>query len=499
MRQLSVAVRHAGAVKIACVLCAVITVATPAYGQIPVWNNSLENNNFGDADNWTNWPGSFNPGANQVWTINLTGANRAELNSAIGNVRRDVLVGDGGGQGELVIQSGGSMTVTRNMRLGRGGTDVGFGIVTVSGGSLSITSNLFAGQSDRSENVFTLNSGTVSVTVDAAVASAGDSQGTLTISGGVFNVGGNALFSDGGSLPSTSVLNLSGNAALNVTGNFSPSSGNGGGTTTATIKDNATLTATNLRVGFGTNGTTTLNIEGGTINATTGFTTFGQAAGSTVNVAMSGGTINSDRINWANNASGTATLTMTGGTMNIVRSGSSEADITGAFVMSLGDSQLDIGGSALVNAEKLYITAGGVLELAGNSLMNITGATDGKVTFDFVNAFESGDWSGVLGKINFSSLDTMLQVAGASQDVTVPEPPAPFTYNFADLFNAAIDNNVFTKSVGTWPGYQFQVAYDPVTDFTTVQVVVPEPSAFALGLGGVALLGFAARARRRRG
>jgi hypothetical protein len=520
--------------------------ATPAWAQNRVWNNARGNNTFEDLGNWTNNPAALT-GVNADWRINSVGANRAEVTSAIGNVQqdisvgrgaagelfvgpsgslatrdvyagslnasgngiitvegalsvlnvgRDLLIGEGLAEGSLFIE-GGTVNVTRNVRLGRNGGTDGYGQVTINGGSLIVGSNIFTGQSNRLQNVFTLNSGTVAVTVDLNVAHNDDLQSVVDILGGRFTVGGAGIFSDG---LATSFLNLSGDAELDVAGTVSFATGRGG-ISNVTIKDTATLAAgVNLRVGNGADSTVTLNIEGGSISAPDGFTSFASGSNSIVNVTMSGGSITGDRINWAGNAAGEVTLNMTGGTINVVSTGTNTT--SGAFSMQEGKSELNMLGTALVNTEKLNINNGGELDLGGAAVMNVTGAEDGRASFDFAatttNFF---NWSDVKGVINFSSLDAILQVTGTGETATFTSGSFSDTrtYNFATLFNEAIANDVFTKSVGTWPGYQFQVAYDPVKNFTTVQVVVPEPSAFVLGLGGVALLGLASRARRRRG
>jgi len=467
----------------ACVLGAAIMITSPAFGQ-RTWTNSEGDNDFESFENWTPLPTAFT-GSDQIWIINSLDSDRAIISSAIGNVQRDLFVGEAGGQGELVIQTGGSVTVTRNMRLGRSGSATGEAYVTVDGGSLTVSNDIFIGQSDLKDNIFRLQSGSVS-SRDMFVAPGSNNRGVLDISGGTFNVSRNATFSDAGSAPTTSVLNLSGDGELTVAGNFSFANNNGGATATATIKDNATLTATNLRIGFGTNSTATLNIEGGIINAPTGFTTFGQGAGSNVIVNMTGGVLNAERINWANELTASATLNMSGGVINVV--GTDTNSTSGAFGLRAGEPEIFLTADAVVNAQRLLINDGGTLDLDGAAVMNVTGATDGQATFDFLLGLVSDDWETVKGKINFSSLDSVLQVTGTGQTITEPNT---FTYTFANLFTQAIANGVITKNVAG----SFQIDYDAVNDLTTLSVV-PEPSSAMLALGGLVLLGLSARGRR---
>jgi hypothetical protein len=531
--------------RVMCVLGVALVFAPPTFGQSTfTWSNSPGNNNFADASNWNPVPTSFTVSSTGSWIINSLGGDRAIISTEIVDLQRDLLVGEQlGGRGELAIQSGGSVTVARLMRLGRGGGTTGYGDVTVNGGSLTVTQDIFVGQSDRPENIFRLQSGTVS-TRGVFVASASSSQGVLDISGGSFNVSSNAFFSDGSSAPSTSFLNLSGTGALAVSSTFSLAQNSGTATATATIKDtaalsaldlrvgngrystatlnikdNATLTATdlrignnrdgtatfnmegdatitttNLRIGFGRDSTTTLNIDGGTINATTGFTTFGENIGANVTVNMTGGVLNAERINWANFAAtdttpgASATLNMSGGVINVVRQPDSTNSTSGAFGLRAGEPEIFLTADAVVNAQRLLINDGGTLDLDGAAVMNVTGATDGRATFDFLLGLLSDDWETVKGKINFSSLDAVLQVTGTGQTIT---DPSTFTYTFADLFTQAIANGVITKNVAG----SFQIDYDAVNDLTTLSVV-PEPSSAMLALGGLVLLGLSARGRR---
>jgi len=523
-------------VRFVLVLALAMLIADPAFGQ-RTWNNSALDNDFANGANWTGWDGGFT-GTNQDWRINLTGASRAELNSAVGNVQqdisvgrgtnssqvgelfvgssgsltatrdvyagsnsangngritvlgtmgvgRDLLVGDALAEGRLFIE-GGTVNVTRNMRLGRDGLTDGYGQVTMgadgTGGTLNIDGGggLFVGQSNRAQNVFTLHSGTVAIASTLNVAHNSGLQGSLIINGGSMSAA-NAVFAGGNDGTKTATLTVTGGSLTTNSGGYTFGSSNGGATATVNLSDTGTITsATSMSFGFGTGSTANLNMSGGTLNALTSFIGFGQVGNATV--TMSDGVINADRMGFANN-SGTAVLNMTGGVINLAQNGGT-ASHSGGLRMQGPGATLNIGGDALVNAQKLYINDGGVINLSGNALLDISGSNDAFATFDFSSGLS--DWTTVNGQINFGTMDTaVLRVLGSSENIAGP-------VNFVDLFNGAIANGVFTHNVtdGIW-----NVGFDGTYSYVNV-TAVPEPSSLAL-IGFVSIMAAGRRARRR--
>jgi hypothetical protein len=492
----------------------VLLLASHGSAQTFNWTNSENDNQFSNLSNWSGSPASLTGQNNAIWQIDLVGDNRAEVNSAIGDVNRDILlgvtpfgkgelfignggslrptrdlsVGDSGGEGTLRIE-GGALSVGRNMRLGRQGGGDGFGRVSVDGGSLSVVSSLFVGQSNRSQNEFTLmNDGSVDVGSTLNVAHQQESQGTLRIMGGTLSAG-NGVFADGGQGPSTATLSISGNGSLVTTaGGMRFAAANGGATANVNLSGNGSLTSqTNLAFAFGDDSIATLDISGGSMNAINSFLTFGQGDGSQVLVNMTGGEINTDRLSWANSASSTAVLNMTGGIINVIAT--SDAGTRGAMSFGDGQGQLNLSGTAIIAAERLRMNAGGTLDLDGNSQLYLAGSTVSEApTFDFSEQFLQGDWSGVNGRINFSSFESKLLVAGETDNWN---PGSPLTVNYAELFNTAIANDVFTHDVA---GGMFHVGFDGTNSFVRI-TAVPEPSQLAM-LGTAGLI-VALRIRRR--
>jgi hypothetical protein len=472
-------------------ICMLMLLMAPqAYGQIKQWNNSAADNDFANHANWTGSLGNFTAEPNAQWDINLgVGANKATIGTDIGDVFRDVRIGDAGTQGELEVTATGSLTITRDLRLARSGGVTGQAIMTVNGGSVTVatvagTGNIFIGQSDNPGNptVFTLNSGSVSTMNTLNVAHQANNKGSLVINGGTFTAG-NAVLADGNTAPSVASLTVTGGSLTTTTGGFTFASSAGSNTATVTLSGSGEITsATSIAVGFGTNSTATVNMSGGTMNAPNSFVTFGQGAGSTTTVTMSGGAINADRINWGNNATANSTLNMTGGALTMTAAVGSTADNRGSLVLQSGNPQLNISGNSQISAERLLINAGGNIDLAGASLLHLKGSTRETVpgsgvlestapTLSFAQQFFSGLWAEVLGKVNFSSLDSILRVEGASETIANSTLGAPdLVLNFADLFNAAISNSVFTSSLS---GATFVVEFDGTHTIVRLESSVP--------------------------
>jgi hypothetical protein len=450
-------------------LVACALAATPAIAE--QWTNALGNNDF---TNWANWvldgtadnPASW-AAASQNWQVNLAGPDKAILGpgqSATG-LDRNVLVGDAesspvGSTGELLID-GGMLGINRSMRIGRD-TVTGYGTVTVDGGgTVDIGYGLYLGQSANAGSTFELIDGTVDVTTASGrsdgllVAHRAEGNGTLDISGGQLRVkAGNAVFSDGGNEgASTSALDISGGGALYVENGYISFGGNAGGVTvTAGISGDGYLSASNGRFGFGADSSVVFALSGGMLDIPNSFVTFGQGAGATVSVTITGGVINTDRMAFANNAEATTTLVMTSGTINVVRSGTSTATTSGAFRMGAGVSDLGISGDAVVNTEKLWIAAGGLLTLGGEARINVTGSTDEtNRTFDFNEEELAGGL--VLGKIALNG--GSIQVAGAADPVTAVD--------YVDLLTAAIAAGVIYTDV---EDADLVVEYDAGGDLT---------------------------------
>jgi hypothetical protein len=144
-----------------------------------------------------------------------------------------------------------------------------------------------------------------------------------------------------------------------------------------------------LRVGRN-GGTGIVTIKGGTLNVLNTYTTFGDTG--TAVLTMSGGTLNIDRVTFGQKAGDSSTLNMIAGTININTSDATPATTSGSLRMGLGNADLNISGTAVITAEKLYIAEGGLINMSGGTV-SITGTEDAQPTFNFTKA-AIGDMAG---------------------------------------------------------------------------------------------------------
>lgn len=469
-------------------ICMLMLLTAPqAFGQaVPRdWNNSAGDKDFTNLSNWGGSPVDFDSEPNGDWRINLNGASRAELFTTIPNVVRDVKVGRQIGDGELYIGSSGSLS-TRDVYVGTGNAS-GKGVLTVdSGGALTATRDLNVGNAQAEGRVF-IEGGTVTVARNVRLGEDGltNGYGQVTVNSGTLNVNGSGGLFVGQSNRAQNLFTLTnGTVTVLETLNVAHQTDTQG----VLVINNGSITARTGAFGFGTNSTASLNITGGSLNTTTSFLTFGQGATSNTTVTMSGGTINTDRFNIGNKNADpalpptSAVLNMSGGTIEAAADIASTAGNRGAFVLGSTVPVVNLSGTAFVSAERLLINAGGSIDLAGTALLHLKGSTietapgsgvlaSTSPTFSFAQQFFSGLWAEVLGKVNFSSLDSTLRVAGASETIANPTLGGPdLVLNFEDLFNAAISNSVFTSSLS---GATFVVEFDGTHTIVRLESSVP--------------------------
>lgn len=376
----------------------------PAFGHY-LWTNAAGDNDFANMANWSD--------SGNTWIVALDGDNRA------------------------IIGPGHELTLTRNFAIGR--NEGGDGELEINGSIVSFERVFRIGAAPDRTGTVTMTDGILNAGRSINIGQDPGSVGTFNLSGGIFNANLDTSREFGqdnmtvAASDATGVLNISGSGMINLSRGDAEIGEGANATATVSISDAGQLDiGGNARFGFGDDSTTTLNISGGFINAASGFVTMGQGVNAEVSVTMSGGEINADRMIWAND--GTATLTMTGGVITVVGTGGGQTT-SGAFAMGPGMSSLDVSGDSVINPEKLYIAAGGVLTLSGDAVINIAGSTDGvNPTFDFsLDELAGGQ---VLGKIAVNG--GSIQVAGAADPVSA--------FDYVELLTAAIEaGTIFTE------------------------------------------------------
>ncbi|HEX5220564.1 MAG TPA: autotransporter-associated beta strand repeat-containing protein [Verrucomicrobiae bacterium] len=350
------------------------------------------------------------PGQDGVLAVS-GGTFRASNNG--GQFTSSLIAGGMGASGGSVLLSGGTLAVTQQLGLGAGVG--GYGAFHMTGGTLACGSYIVVGfNNDRA--VYNQSAGTVTISSNLMTIAAGGtgSYGVASISGGTFTSSFGASSGIMVGERGIGVLNVSGNAAVNVPTNAGLTVGP---VATQTGWDGqlnlngGTLTANRVVKGLGT-GVAKVSFNGGTLKASTGNTAF--LSGLDSAVVYSGGAIFDDSgfsitvpqpldaptdygvnsITLADGGSGyldapiviitggsgsnaTAVATVSGGVVTAVTitsrgSGYSSGDVLGVIFDSGGAA----GGASPATANPPVLTpnvSGGLVK-RGNGTLNLTGA-----------------------------------------------------------------------------------------------------------------------------
>ena len=329
-----------------------------------------------------------------------------------GQFASSLIAGGMVGSGGSVLLSGGTLAVTQQLGLGAGVG--GYGALNVSGGTLACGSYIVVGfNNDRA--VYNQSAGTVTISSNLMTIAAGGtgSYGVASISGGTFT---SSFGTSSGIMVGErgiGVLNVSGNAAINVPTNAGVTVGPVAAQTGWDGQLNlngGTVTANRVVKGLGT-GVAKVSFNGGTVKASTGNTAF--LSGMDSAVIYSGGAIFDDSgfsitvpqalqaatdfgvnaitlssggsgyldapiviITGGSGSNATAVATVSSGVVTAVTitsrgSGYSSGDLLGVIFDSGGAA---VTSPAIANTPVLTANVSGGVVKRGNGTLNLTGA-----------------------------------------------------------------------------------------------------------------------------
>ncbi len=368
--------------------------------------------------------GNENAGAEGTYTISGTAAL---------NVANELVVGRESGTGTLNVDGGtitttgnGNMYVGRkngtgtlnqtagsisvNLEFGVGTTQdgqAGSGTYDLSGGSLTAAGNIFIGKEAASSGTMTMSGGTMS-TSDKLQIGHNQATGTLTHSGGIVNVQNEVYIGNETSATSVGTYTVSGSAELNAGNEVIVGRDNGAGT---------------------------LNLDGGTVNAT-------KISGGTgsASVNFNGGVLKAKR-DEANLIENLDTANVESGGLKIDSNGFSVATsqfFTGAGGLEkLGSGQLTLSGPNTY-AGTTTVTAG-ILRIEKTGLNAIIDADANTLVAEFAAQPAPGNYAILPGPLAGAQTFTASGL-GSSQQATFDNQTSTVTVTESDPYAGWIDS-----------------------------------------------------------
>ncbi len=446
-------------------------------------------------------------------TVNMTGGTFSNTNwiifgrdgggTGFGNLSGDAQISKTGG-GDIaigifsgttsIVNAGDNSGITSNNNIRVGWGNNGTGILNLTGNATATANNEFwIGQDGGSNGTLTLSdASTVNVTNGFVVGRGG--AGTVTLGGSsALNVGGFTVLGDGGS--SSGHVTVNGNASLLTTQmvwighNNSPASltVNGG-----LVTSHANLGADGTGAGIAFRGTSTLNLNGGTVE-TPGFNKTGPVAALNLNGGVIRVTGNTNTGSYFNNftsgdidiQTGGAIIDTNGNDITVVQDLAGDGGLT-----KQGAGSLVLGGSS---------TYGGPTVIFGGSL--VLGASD-----------RIGDTStltldgGTLDLNNFSEALAALTL-GVTSTIDFGAISGANALSFADSssiawagslilenFEVGLDTLNFSSESGLTPEQLDAITLDGyyATGLTSggdvIFAVIPEPAGTGLAITGMLFL-----------
>jgi len=297
-----------------------------------------------------------------VYSLGAANGDNGTLQMTGGGISASSLfVGRTGNARGTVAQTDGTITITGGadaVRIGGGdgaGDAAAVGEYTISGGSLAVTNNLQVGA--YGTGTLTQSGGSVSSGGWLAIGRFAGSNGTYTISGGTLsqtNPARRLFVGEAG----TATLNVSGSAAVNLTGgmNFL------GGTGTVNL-DGGTVTTPLIEDG---GGVSVLNFNGGVLKTSTSTTTFLQGLNNAF-IKAGGATIDTNGYDITISQALLTDATSTGGSLTKI----------GAGTLTFGGSNTYTGGTTISAGRLVGTTASLPGAITNNAAVEFAQATTG--------------------------------------------------------------------------------------------------------------------------
>ena len=391
------------------------------------------------------------------------------------------------------------------------GTNTYTGATTVSAGELDVNGAISGASA-------------VSIASGATLGGSGTAGGSVTVAGGAISgsgllIGGSATFTGNSALSGLNTINggvTATSGILTITGTtsgaFSVSSGAtlaGSGKANGSVSGtSATINGTGLTLGATTlHGTSTLS---GTNSATSvtiadGTTTLsGSASSSSTLTVKAGATLNN-----TGSANATTTTVESGATLTNNGTVTGAVNVTGLFngtgtvngsltIKSTGE--LSPGNSPGITT----VTGALVVESGAKISMQIDGLTGAGVTggYDQIVVTNTGSVTLNVGSILNLTLNTTLAI-GDTITLIDNQTTAAISEKFTTVTIGSNTYDVSTSDLFTYNGQDFALSYtgtaggDGIGNDLTL-MVVPEPSTWAMLAGGLGMLAFGQRLRRRR-
>ena len=428
---------------------------------------------------------TFGTGANRTSTVDFTGHSADLLISTL----------------SLAVRTASTGSATATMSFDQG---------TLDATSLVLASRTTAGSTGDATGTLNIAGGTTtigSVSMAVNTSAGGTVIADMNLSGGTISLGAINMANAGTGRTVTSTLDISGTAAVTLTGNVTRT--NGGGTENATINfTGGSLDAGGFSVGSGTAGIS-FNADAGTL---TNLAELNGGTGSGLNKANAG------TLTLGNGNTYSSGTTLTTGTI-VAANTTGSATGSGAFTSVAGTTLT--GDGSIVLGNNINMTVGGNLVVgtvggvAGSDLSLTSAGTgtialNGKVSFDIFDGDGDGDNTALpltADLLSFGSGSTI--TLGGTLEITNTNALTAWAagdiwklFDWTGLSVTGTFSNL-TSTQGNFTDLPDLSAFDPdlawdvsnLYTFGTISVVlIPEPSRAMLLLFGLLALGF----RRRR-